>query len=49
VWCASSLIVSLGADTFEGDPISHFALKQDDFTSLGAAIAARGWPTLAVI
>jgi acetoin utilization deacetylase AcuC-like enzyme len=48
-WGAGFLIVSFGADTFEGDPIADFALTRDDFASLGAAIAARGLPTLVVM
>jgi acetoin utilization deacetylase AcuC-like enzyme len=48
-WGTHFLIVSFGADTFEGDPISHFALTRGDFASLGAAIAARGLPGVAVM
>jgi acetoin utilization deacetylase AcuC-like enzyme len=40
------LIVSLGLDTFEDDPISHFKLTRADFTRLGAELSALGWPTL---
>jgi acetoin utilization deacetylase AcuC-like enzyme len=36
---AQALVVSLGVDTFAGDPISHFRLGQPDFTRIGA----RGW------
>ena len=43
------LVVSFGADTWEGDPISHFALTTDDYAVLGADIAARGWPTVIVM
>ncbi len=39
------LIISLGVDTFETDPISFFKLKSDDFTTLGADIAAANLPT----
>ena len=39
------LIISLGVDTFETDPISFFKLKSDDFTRMGADIAAAGLPT----
>lgn len=39
------LIVSLGVDTFEKDPISFFKLKSDDFTALGEDIASLGLPT----
>jgi acetoin utilization deacetylase AcuC-like enzyme len=39
------LVVSFGADTWEGDPISHFALTTGDYRVLAGDIAARGWPT----
>ncbi|WP_375394170.1 histone deacetylase family protein [uncultured Sphingomonas sp.] len=39
------LIVSFGADTWRGDPISHFALETADYPVLARDIAARGWPT----
>jgi acetoin utilization deacetylase AcuC-like enzyme len=45
----SLLVVSFGADTFEADPISHFALKQSDYPRLAEAIAALGLPTLVVM
>ena len=40
------LIVSFGADTWEGDPISHFKLATPDYAVLAADIAARGWPSV---
>ena len=40
------LIVSFGADTWEGDPISHFKLATPDYALLAADIAARGWPSV---
>ncbi|WEL53457.1 histone deacetylase family protein [Pseudomonas kermanshahensis] len=43
------LVVSLGVDTFEDDPISHFKLTSDDFLRLGAEIARVGIPTLFVM
>ncbi|MEC5207632.1 acetoin utilization deacetylase AcuC-like enzyme [Vogesella perlucida] len=43
------LVVSLGVDTYEGDPISHFRLATGDFSRIGAAIAAVGVPTLFVM
>lgn len=46
---ADALVVSLGADTFEGDPISRFRLISGDFLRLGAAIASMGLPTLFVL
>ena len=43
------LLVSLGVDTFKGDPISKFRLESDDFTAYGARIARLGLPTLFVM
>ncbi|WP_029008174.1 histone deacetylase family protein [Azospirillum halopraeferens] len=43
------LVVSLGADTFVGDPISRFRLQSDDFRRMGAALAAAGLPTVFVL
>lgn len=40
------LVVSFGADTWDGDPISHFALQTDDYATLARDIAACGWPTV---
>lgn len=44
-----ALVVSLGVDTFENDPISFFKLGSDDFTTTGADIAGAGLPTLFVM
>ena len=43
------LIVSFGADTWEGDPISHFALTSADYALLAADIAGAGWPSVVVM
>lgn len=43
------LIVSFGADTFAGDPISHFAFERDDFTRLAARLAAMNVPSVVVM
>jgi acetoin utilization deacetylase AcuC-like enzyme len=43
------LVISFGADTFAGDPISHFALQTGDFTVLASDIAALGLPSLIVM
>ena len=40
------LVLSFGADTWEGDPISHFKLTTDDYAVLARDIAAYGWPTV---
>jgi acetoin utilization deacetylase AcuC-like enzyme len=42
------LLVSLGLDTFENDPISDFKLKSVDYLRMGEAIAKFGKPTLFV-
>ncbi|HSH49853.1 MAG TPA: histone deacetylase family protein [Halomonas sp.] len=39
------IIVSLGVDAFENDPISEFKLTSDDFTEVGRRIAQAGLPT----
>ncbi len=44
-----TLVVSLGVDTFEADPISHFTLRTADYTRLGQRIASLGLPTLFVM
>jgi len=46
---AEVLVVSLGVDTFEKDPISFFKLKSDDFLSIGKLIADLNIPTLFVM
>ncbi len=43
------LVISLGVDTFESDPISFFKLKSSDFISYGVDIANVGLPTLFVM
>lgn len=43
-----ALVVSLGVDIFEGDPISAFRLVAADFPRLGVRIAALGLPTVLV-
>ncbi len=44
-----ALIVSLGVDTFENDPISQFQLSAAAYPRIGARIAALGLPTLYVM
>ena len=41
-----ALVVPLGLDTFEGDPISGFKLRSADYLQLGRAIAQLGLPTV---
>jgi len=44
-----ALVVSLGVDTYEGDPISQFRLTEGDFPAIGRRIARLGLPTLFVM
>lgn len=46
---ADTLIISLGVDTFENDPISFFKLKSDDYVQIGEDIAAANLPTLFIM
>jgi acetoin utilization deacetylase AcuC-like enzyme len=42
------LLVSLGLDTFEADPICQFKLRSDDYLRMGETIARAELPTLFV-
>ena len=44
-----ALVVSLGVDTFERDPISFFKLTSDDFKRYGEILAGLHMPTLFVM
>jgi acetoin utilization deacetylase AcuC-like enzyme len=46
---ADAVVVSLGVDTFEKDPISFFKLTSDDFTDYGQRIGKLQLPTLFVM
>jgi acetoin utilization deacetylase AcuC-like enzyme len=46
---ADALVVALGVDTFEGDPISRFRLRSADYLRIGRAIALAGLPTVFVM
>ena len=46
---ASALVVSLGLDAFEGDPISKFLLTSSDFTRLGQRLGQLGLPCVFVL
>lgn len=48
-YAPDALVVSLGVDTYEGDPISFFRLGSDDFQRYGEAIASLRLPTLFVM
>lgn len=49
VFAPDALVVSLGVDTFEGDPISRFRLRTADYPRIGARIRRIGRPTLYVM
>jgi len=40
-----ALVVSLGVDTFAGDPLSHFGLQSADYLRIGERLAYLGVPT----
>jgi acetoin utilization deacetylase AcuC-like enzyme len=46
---AELLVVSFGADTYVGDPISHFSLETGDYAVIASDIAALGAPVLIVM
>jgi acetoin utilization deacetylase AcuC-like enzyme len=43
-----ALVVSLGLDTFVGDPIAGFTLQSPDYLVIGNDIALAGWPAVFV-
>jgi acetoin utilization deacetylase AcuC-like enzyme len=46
---AEVLVISLGLDTFEHDPISRFKLRHEDYLRMGQKIAGCDLPTLFVL
>jgi acetoin utilization deacetylase AcuC-like enzyme len=46
---ANLLIVSYGADTYAGDPISYFEIETQDYRAIARQISALGLPTLIVM
>jgi acetoin utilization deacetylase AcuC-like enzyme len=46
---AEALVVSLGLDTYGGDPITKFALASEDYYELGARIRKLGLPTVFIL
>lgn len=43
---ADALVVPMGLDTFEGDPISGFTLQSADYFAVGEALSSAGLPTV---
>ncbi|HYD62344.1 MAG TPA: histone deacetylase family protein [Noviherbaspirillum sp.] len=48
-YAPDALVVSLGVDTYVGDPISKFRLDTPEYLRMGAQLAGRGLPTLFVM
>ena len=48
-YAPDALIISLGVDTYEKDPISFFKLTSDDFTRYGEKLGRLGIPSLFVM
>ena len=49
MYAPDALVVSLGVDTFEKEPMSAFLLKSDDYLRMGDNIGRLGLPTLFVM
>lgn len=45
---ADAVVISLGVDTYEGDPISGFKLQSDDYFRVGEMLASMNLPTVFV-
>jgi len=43
---ADALVIALGVDTFEGDPISGFLLRSEDYLQVGRDLAGAKLPTV---
>ncbi|MDC0233358.1 hypothetical protein OAJ95_05485, partial [Pelagibacteraceae bacterium] len=48
-FCPDLLLISLGVDTFQNDPISFFKLKREDYFDVGRTISSLDLPTLFVM
>ncbi len=46
---AQALVVPLGVDTYEGDPISTFKLQSEDYFEIGRRLATAALPTVFVM
>jgi acetoin utilization deacetylase AcuC-like enzyme len=45
---AQALVVSLGLDTFDGDPVAGFKLQSEDYLRVGTDLATANLPTVFV-
>ncbi|GMM92584.1 histone deacetylase family protein [Qipengyuania sp. MTN3-11] len=48
-WGPQALVLSYGADTYAGDPISFFAIETAEYQAIGQRIAALGLPIVVVM
>jgi acetoin utilization deacetylase AcuC-like enzyme len=48
-FAADAVLVSLGLDTYENDPIAQFRLESDDFMRIGERLATLNVPTVFVL
>ncbi len=44
-YAPGTLVISLGVDSFAGDPVGGFELQSDDYVAIGRTIAKAGLPT----
>jgi len=49
MYAPDALVVSLGVDTFAGDPLSHFALQSGDYLRVGERLAHLDLPTAFIL
>ncbi|MNM01969.1 Acetylpolyamine aminohydrolase [compost metagenome] len=49
MYAPDALVVSLGVDTFVGDPLSHFALQSGDYLRVGERLAHLNLPTAFIL
>ncbi|MEG1329638.1 MAG: histone deacetylase family protein, partial [Janthinobacterium sp.] len=49
MYAPDALVVSLGVDTFAGDPLSHFALQSGDYLRVGERLAHLNLPTAFIL
>lgn len=48
-YAPDAIVVSLGADIYEGDPISKFKIRQEEFLKIGARLAKMSGPKLVLM
>lgn len=49
MYAPDALVVSLGVDTFAGDPLSRFALQSGDYLRVGERLAHLNLPTAFIL